>query len=175
MANNIGSGYKRVGGTVMWNSDSYQTGGMVVQNWTNSSSSSWSLFDRKLQSIGGKDTVKAIMVQICVFSSRATDDEVKSMIKAARAHTNPGTHIYLVGQPQYEAGHECTLAGDGGAKWTDDEAKKISADTSVNQDLTYLGQFVLNSANGEVARDTCHASASGEDVLGKQAMAYFGG
>jgi hypothetical protein len=128
-----------------------------------------------MQSIGGKDKVKAIMVQICIFSSRATDDEVKSMIRSARAHTNPGTHIYLVGQPQYEAGHDCTLAGTGGAKWTDDEAKKIAADSSVNQDLTYLGAFKLDSTKGEVSSDSCHASTSGEDVLGKQAMAFFGG
>jgi hypothetical protein len=175
MAYNIGTGYKRVGGKVMWNADNYQTSAMVVQNWTNSSSSSWSLFDRKMQSIGGKDKVKAIMVQICIFSSRATDDEIKSMIRAARAHTNPGTRIYLVGQPQYEAGHDCTLAGAGGAKWTDDEAKKIAADASINQDLTYLGTFKLDSTKGEVSFDSCHASTSGEDVLGKQAMAFFGG
>ena len=175
MAYNIGTGYKRVGGKVMWNSDNYQTSAMVVQNWTSSTSSSWSLFDQKMQSIGGKDKVKAVMIQICIFSSRATDDEVKSMIMSARSHTNPGTHFYLVGQPQYEAGHECSLAGTGGAVWTDDEAKKIAADTTANQDLTYLGQFKLDSTKGEVSSDSCHATTSGEDTLGKQAMAFFGG
>jgi len=80
----------------------------------------------------------------------------------------------LVGQPQYEAGHECSLAGNGGAKWTDDEAKKIAADTSLT-DVSYLGTFVLNSTKGEVSSDSCHATSSGEDVLGKQAMAFFGG
>jgi hypothetical protein len=173
MAYNIGSGNKRVGNGVMWNSDSYQTSAMVVQNWTSSTSSSWTLFDQKMQSIGGKDTVKAVMVQICIFSSRATDDEVKSMIKSAKAHTNPGTHIYLVGQPQYEAGHECSLAGTGGAQWTDDEAKKIAADSSVNQDVTYLGQFILNSTNGEVSSDSCHATTKGEDAMALQANAFF--
>jgi hypothetical protein len=34
MANNIGNGNKRVGNGVMWNSDNYGTGAMVVQNWT---------------------------------------------------------------------------------------------------------------------------------------------
>jgi hypothetical protein len=173
MAYNIGTGYKRVGGKVMWNSDSYQTSAMVVQNWTSSSSSSWSLFDQKMQSIGGKDKVTAVMIQICIFSSRATDDEVKQMITSARAHTSAGTKLYLVGQPQYEAGHECSLAGTGGAKWTDDEAKKIAADAS--QNITYLGQFILNSTKGEVSSDSCHATSTGEDVMGKQAMAFFGG
>jgi len=176
MAYNIGTGYKRVGGKVMWNSDSYQTSAMVVQNWTDSNSSSWQLFDQKMSSIGGKDKVKAIMVQICIFSSRATDAELKSMVASARKHVNPGTHIYIVGQPQYEAGHECSLAGTGGAKWTDDQAKALAADSGVNQDMTYLGQFKLDSTKGEVQSDSCHASSpSGENALGKQAMAFFGG
>jgi len=175
MAWNIGNGYKRVGGTIMWNSDSYQTSAMVVQNWTDPNSSSWRLFDQKMNSVGGKDTVKAIMIQICIFSSRATDAELRSMISSARQHVNPGTHIYIVGQPVYEAGHECFLAGDGGAKWTDDQAQALAADSSVNQDLTYLGQFLLDSTKGQVSSDSCHASPSGEDELGRQAMAYFGG
>lgn len=175
MAWNIGNGYKRVGGTRMWNSDSYQTSAMVVQNWTNENSSSWQLFDRKMNSIGGRDTVKAIMVQICVLSRRATDAELRSMIASARKHVNPGTHIYIVGQPQYEPGHECSIAGPGGAKWTDDQAKALTADSSVNQDMTYLGQFKLDSTNNEVSNDTCHASPTGEDVLGRQAMGFFGG
>jgi hypothetical protein len=175
MAFNIGTGYKRVGGKVMWNADSYQTSAMVVQNWTDPNSASWRLFDQKMTSIGGRDVVKAIMVQICIFSSRATNQELKSMIAAARQHVNPGTHIYMVGQPQYEAGHDCILAGTGGAKWTDDEAKKVAADSSINQDLTYLGQFMLDSTKGEVSFDSCHASESGEDALGKQAIAFFGG
>jgi hypothetical protein len=176
MAYNIGTGYKRVGGKIMWNSDNYQTSAMVVQNWTDSSSSSWSLFDQKMSSIGGKDTVKAIMIQICIFSSRATDDELKSMVASARKHVNAGTHIYMVGQPQYEAGHECSLAGTGGAQWTDQKAQQLAADTSVNQDMTYLGQFKLDSTKGEVLSDSCHASSpTGENVLGNQAIAFFGG
>jgi hypothetical protein len=175
MANNIGTGYKRVGGTIMWNADNYQTGAMVVQNWTSSSSSSWSLFDQKMNANGGKDVVKAIMVQICILSTGATDAEVKSMIAAARAHTNPGTHIYLVGQPQYEAGHTCSIAG-GQEKSTDEQAKRLAADSSVNQDLTYLGKFQLDSTKGEVMSDTCHASSpTGENVLGNQAKAFWGG
>jgi hypothetical protein len=176
MAWNIGTGYKRVGGKVMWNSDSYQTSAMVVQNWTSPSSSSWNLFDQKMNSIGGKDTVKAIMIQICIFSSRATETELKAMITSARQHVNPGTHIYIVGQPQYQAGHECTLAGTGGAQWTDDQAKALAADSSINQDLTYLGQFKLDSSKNEVMSDTCHASSpTGENVLGEQAKVFFGG
>ena len=75
----------------MWDSSGYGTGAMVVQNWTSSNSQSWQLFDQKMNSIGGRDTVKAIMLQICIFPERATDQELRDMIAAARQHTNPGT------------------------------------------------------------------------------------
>ncbi|WP_437325323.1 hypothetical protein [Sorangium sp. So ce381] len=175
MANNIGTGYKRVGGKIMWNSDNYQTGAMVVQNWTNPSSSSWQLFDQKMASIGGKDVVKAIMVQICILSQRATDKELRDMVNAARQHVNPGTHIYIVGQPVYNAGHDCFIAGTGGADWTDMKAQELAKDPTINENMSYLGKFILNNDAGEVS-DGCHASSpKGENVLGEQAKAFFGG
>ncbi|XYH96326.1 hypothetical protein ACMHYB_52545 [Sorangium sp. So ce1128] len=175
MANNIGTGYKRVGGKIMWNADNYQTGAMVVQNWTNPTSSSWQLFDRKMESIGGKDVVKAIMVQICILSQRATDQELRDMVNAARQHVNPGTHIYIVGQPVYNAGHDCFIAGAGGADWTDMKAQELANDPTINENMSYLGKFILNNDAGEVS-DGCHASSpKGENVLGEQAKAFFGG
>ncbi|MGK3985135.1 hypothetical protein WME99_18950 [Sorangium sp. So ce136] len=175
MANNIGTGYKRVGGRIMWNADSYQTGAMVVQNWTNPTSSSWQLFDRKMESIGGKDVVKAIMVQICILSQRATDRELRDMVNAARQHVNPGTHIYIVGQPVYNEGHDCFIAGAGGADWTDMKAQELANDPTINENMSYLGKFILNNDAGEVS-DGCHASSpKGENVLGEQAKAFFGG
>ena len=173
MADNIGGGYRAVGGTIMWTNQGYGTGAKVVQNWT-ANGDGWGLFNTKMNAIGGKDKIKAIMVQICILSSRATNAELKSMIQAARDHTNPGTHIYIVGQPQYEAGHECNLAGTGGAKWTDDQAKALAADPSVNQNMTYLGQFKLNCSNNE-CQDACHANTAGQRVLGNQAKAFWGG
>ncbi|WP_437607298.1 hypothetical protein WMF20_41830 [Sorangium sp. So ce834] len=175
MANNIGTGYKRVGGRIMWNSDDYQTGAMVVQNWTNPNSSSWQLFDRKMASIGGKDVVKAIMVQICILSQRATDQELRDMVNAARQHVDPGTHIYIVGQPVYNEGHDCFIAGAGGADWTNMKAQELANDPTINENMSYLGKFILNNDAGEVS-DGCHASSpKGENVLGEQAKAFFGG
>lgn len=174
MAYNIGTGYKRVGGTRMWNSDGYQTGAMVVQNWTNPDSSSWNLFDQKMDSIGGIDTVKAIMVQICITSQLATDQELRDMVSSAREHVNPGTHIYIVGQPTYNDGHECFIAGDGGADWTDMKAQELANDPTINENMSYLGKFILDDNAGEVS-DGCHASPEGEDVLGEQAKDFFGG
>jgi hypothetical protein len=173
MADNIGGGYGQVGGKIMWTNSGYGTGAMVVENWMEGGSA-WGTFDSKLSAMGGKDKVKAFMVQICVLSTHS-DANVRSMIRAARAKVNPGTHIYLVGQPQYEAGHTCTLAGTGGAEWTDQEAQTVANDSSFNQDLTYLGQFKIDSTKGEVSSDTCHASATGMQVLGNQAKAFWGG
>ncbi len=172
MADNIGQGYGQVGGKIMWNNSGYGTGAKVVENW-GANGDGWSLFNTKLNAIGGKDKVKAIMVQICILQTRS-EDNVKAMIKAARDHVNPGTHIYLVGQPSYEAGHSCFLAGDGGAEWTEATAKKMAMDPSVNQDLTYLGQFKLDTTKGE-SSDGCHAAGPGFTALGNQAKAYWGG
>jgi len=172
MADNIGQGYGQVSGKIMWNNSGYGTGAKVVENW-GPSGDAWSLFTTKMTANGGKDKIKAIMVQICVLSTHS-EDNVKAMINAVRDHVNPGTHIYLVGQPQYEAGHTCSLAGPGGAEWTDATAKKMAADSTVNQDLTYLGTFNLDTTKNE-SSDGCHASASGLTVLGNQAKAFWGG
>lgn len=172
MADNIGQGYGQVGGKLMWTNSGYPTGAKVVENW-GPNGDGWSLFNTKLNAIGGKDKVKAIMVQICLLSTRS-EANVKAMIQAARDRLNPGTHIYLVGQPGYEAGHDCSLAGAGGTQWADETAKKLAMDSSVNQNLTYLGQFKLDTTKGE-SSDGCHASAAGMTVLGNQAKAFWGG
>jgi hypothetical protein len=173
MADNIGGGYGTVGGKIMWTNSGYGTGAKVVENW-GPSGDAWSLFTSKMNAMGGKDKIKAIMVQICVLQTHS-EANVKAMIQAARDHVNAGTHIYLVGQPQYEAGHTCSLAGTGGAEWTDATAQKMAADSTVNKDLTYLGKFIIDSTKGEVSTDTCHASSSGMQVLGNQAKAFWGG
>lgn len=174
MANNIGNGYKAVGGKIMWNSDGYGTGAQCVPQWVEGGSA-WGGFDNKMKAIGGKDVVKAIMVQICIIQP-ATDAQVKSMIKAARAHVNPDTHIYLVGQPQYENGHHCDIAG-GKEGTTEEQAKRLGEDKTIDANMSYLGTFWLNCDKGECA-DSCHASpgaGKGEERLGNQAKAFWGG
>jgi hypothetical protein len=171
MAQNIGNGYKAVGGQIMWNSDGYQTGAQVVPNWVEGGSA-WGGFDNKLNQMGGKDSVKAIMVQICIIQV-ATDDQIKSMIRAARAKIDPDAHIYLVGQPQYENGHTCAIAG-GQEATTDEQARRLGADESIDPNLSFLGTFMLNCDDGECS-DSCHASPKGEERLGNQAKEFWGG
>jgi hypothetical protein len=155
----------------MWNSDGYQTGAQVVPNWVEGGSA-WGGFDNKLNQMGGKDSVKAIMVQICIIQV-ATDDQIKSMIRAARAKINPDAHIYLVGQPQYENGHHCDIAGRMEGT-TDEQARRLGADASIDPNMSFLGTFLLDCDGGECA-DSCHANAQGEERLGNQAKEFWGG
>ncbi len=126
MANNIGTGYKRVGGKIMWNSGQLSNG----RHGGPELDQPEQLFLAALRPEDGvdrrKDVVKAIMVQICILSQKATDKELRDMVNAARQHVNPGTHIYIVGQPVYNAGHDCFIAGTGGADWTDMKAQELA-------------------------------------------------
>ena len=94
------------------------------------------------------------------------------MVAEVRAHTNPGTFIFITGQPVYTDGHECQIAGDGGAQWTDDKAKELAADPSINENMIYVGPFILD-ANSEIS-DSCHANTAGQDALGRQVVEKFG-
>lgn len=162
-AENVAQGYVAVGGKRMWGP--YGTGGMVVQSWTDTNSSSWRLFDQQA-SKNGKPT--AVWVQICIFTSGATYDEVKKLIANAHEHAAPGAKIYITGQPLYDAGHTCTLAGAGGPESTDSLAQKAAADST--QNVVYPGAFHLK--NSEVA-DGCHANKTGQTSLGNQAVAFW--
>ena len=146
-------------------------GGQVVQSWTPTSGGPWTAFDQKATQYG-KPT--DIWIQIRIFASQGvTAAEVQTMIRNARAHSTPTTKIWITGQPTYNAGHTCTLAGTGGAELTDMRAKE--ADNPANG-VYYAGTFLLrdNVNPSEVSGDTCHASSAGELALGDQFIAKFG-
>ena len=169
MAENVAQGYRAVGGTRMWGP--YGTGGLVVQSWTDPNSSAWQKFDQQASRFGRPT---AVWVQLCIFSwSGATYDEVKRLIANARQHAASGATIYITGQPLYDPGQTCFLAGANGPQLTDNLAKQAGADGT--QNVTYPGAFRLRS--NEVA-DGCHANTAGQQSLGRQAMArtleFFG-
>ncbi|KAF2794678.1 hypothetical protein K505DRAFT_241660 [Melanomma pulvis-pyrius CBS 109.77] len=164
MAENIAQGYVAVNGQRMWGP--YGTGGMVVQSWTNSNSASWKLFDQQVAKYG-KPT--AVWVQICIFTTGATYTEVKQLIANARQHAASNATIYITGQPLYDGGQTCQLAGPKGPEATDSLAQQAANDTA--QTVIYPGAFRLK--NGEVA-DGCHANTVGQSSLGKQAVAFWG-
>jgi hypothetical protein len=164
MAENTAQGYVADGGTRMWGP--YGTGGLVVQSWTDPNSSAWHLFDQQVSRFGRPS---AVWVQICVFTNGATYNEVKQLIANTRLHAAAGVTIFITGQPQYDAGHVCPLAGANGPQLTDSLARQAAADST--QNVTYPGPFHL--ANSEVVGDGCHANTAGQASLGRQALAYW--
>jgi hypothetical protein len=112
-----------------------------------------------------------VWVQICIFENPgASYDEVKQLIANAREHAAPGATIYITGQPLYEPGQDCFLAGPNGPKLTDDLAKRAGMDAT--QKVIYSGTFGPLGQGTKV--DGCHANEAGERLLGKQAVEYFG-
>jgi hypothetical protein len=165
MAENVAQGYVADGGTRMWGP--YGTGGLVVQSWTDPNSSAWQLFGQQVTRFGRPN---AVWVQICIFAQNgATYDEVKRLIANARQHAAAGAKIYITGQPFYDPGQTCSLAGANGPQLTDSLARQAAADTT--QNATYPGSFLLHS--NEVA-DGCHANTVGQASLGRQALAFWG-
>ncbi|KAF2839700.1 hypothetical protein M501DRAFT_991713 [Patellaria atrata CBS 101060] len=165
MAENVAQGYVAIGGQKMWGP--YGTGGAVVQSWTNTNSASWQAFDRQAQQ-NGKPT--EVWVQICIFAQNGVNyNEVKQLIANARQHAAPDAKIYITGQPLYDPGQSCFLAGANGPELTESMAQQAAADAT--QNVTYPGPFRLR--NGEV-QDGCHANSAGQQSLGRQAQGYFG-
>src|SRR6185503_20648636 len=166
MAENTAQGYVADGGRRMWGP--YGTGGLVVQSWTDPNSAAWQKFDQQVARFGRPTTV---WVQICIFANPgATYDEVKRLIANARLHAAAGVAIFVTGQPLYDPGHVCSLAGANGPALTDSLARQAGADAS--QNVIYPGQFHL--ANSEVVSDGCHANTAGQASLGRQALAFWG-
>ena len=165
MAENVAQGYVAEGGTRMWGP--YGTGGAVVQSWTNTNSPAWQRFDQQANMFGRPT---AVWVQICIFAQNgATMNEVRQLIANARQHAAPGATIIISGQPLYDPGQTCFLAGANGPQLTDSLARQAAADPSLN--VIYPGSFILHS--NEVS-DGCHANTAGQRSLGRQALAFWG-
>jgi hypothetical protein len=111
---------------------------------------------------------EAVWVMICVGQGGATDAEVRTMVNNAKMHA-PGAVIYLTGQPVYHEGHVCTIAGPGAPERTDEQAEALAPELGAIYPGT-LGP--LNE--GEYTSDSCHASTSGQDKLGRQVKGWFG-
>jgi hypothetical protein len=166
MAENVAQGYQAVGGMRMW--APYGTGGAVVQSWTNTNSASWQSFDQQAAQFGRPT---AVWVQICIFAQNGvTYQEVTQLIANARQHAAPGATIYISGQPLYTSGWTCNLAGAGGPELTDSMARQAGNDAS--QNVIYLGTW--GPLGSGTTSDSCHANQAGQQLLGNQAVGYFG-
>jgi hypothetical protein len=166
--------YQRVGGMRMWPPRAQYSCGLPCGNpndWSTNNSGAWQGFDAQ-KTLYGAPTDVWIMVCNSVREG-ATTEEVQQMIANTRAHA-PAARIHVTGEPLYNTGWTCLLAGAGGPELTDERARAAASDASLN--VTYAGTFILdgNASPTEVASDTCHASAQGELALGNQAVAKWG-
>jgi hypothetical protein len=167
MSVNVATGYNRRGGMRLWRALSAY-GAQVVQSWTPANGGPWSTFDAEARTNG---IPTDIWMMICIFSSNGvTAAEVQTMIRNARAHA-PGSRIWITGQPVYNQGHTCSLAGANGPGLTDMRAKEAN---NPADNVFYAGTLLLDASKSQVAGDTCHASPAGEDALGDQMIAKFG-
>lgn len=168
MSVNVAEGYQTLGGERLWPPIA-QYNGKVVQNWTNNSDSAWQAFDQQVTQYGVPTDV---WVMICIFSNQVTYDETKQIIANLRQRV-PDATIYITGQPLYEAGLTCSLAGVGGPELTDQMAQQAGNDST--QNVIYGGTFgPLSSAHTAGDMTGCHANAEGQQFLGQQAIDKWG-
>jgi hypothetical protein len=143
--------------------------GMVVQNWANTNHSVWGSFEQQMSTYG---TPTAVWVMICIFSNQVTYDETKKIIANVRQRA-PDTTIYITGQPLYEQGLTCSLAGVGGPELTDEMAQQAGNDST--QNVICGGIFGPLSASHTAGDSTgCHANTEGQRFLGQQAIDKWG-
>ncbi|KYF84963.1 hypothetical protein BE20_11045 [Sorangium cellulosum] len=67
-------------------------------------------------------------------------------------------------------GHAISLAGSGGPELTDRLAQQAAADRTLN--VIYPGSF--GRLGRATTADSCHANAAGQQLLGNQAVGFFG-
>lgn len=97
----------------------------------------------------------------------APESDRKSGLKIQDAWPYQGGLI--TGQPLYEAGLTCSLAGVGGPELTDDMAQQAGNDAT--QNVIYGGIFgPLSSSHTAGDATGCHANTEGQQFLGQQAI-----
>jgi hypothetical protein len=167
MTDNVADGYNKLGFQRMWPSiPAYW--GQVVQAWADNNSGVWDAFDEQVTMHG---VPEAVWVMVCIFNPPGVQLEEMKQIVANVRERAPGVKIYITGQPFYEPGADCSIAGQEGPQLTDDMAKMVAEDESIGN-VEYAGKFGPLSA-GQKA-DACHANEAGKQLLGQQAADMFG-
>lgn len=167
MSDNVAAGYAAVGGQRLWPSlPDYW--GQVVQDWANPNDEVWNTFDAQVSTYG---VPTAVWIMVCIFNPPGVAlDEMKTIVGLVRQRA-PNATIYITGQPLYEAGADCSVAGANGPQLTDDMAKQVANDSSL-ENVEYAGTFGPLSAAQKA--DACHANNAGQRLLGEQAAEKWG-
>lgn len=167
MSDNVAAGYAAVGGMRMWPSTPAYWG-QVVQDWANPSDPVWDAFDDHVDEFG---VPTAVWIMVCIFNPPGVQlEEMRDIVGLVRERA-PDATIYTTGQPFYAPGAECTIAGNDGPQVTDDMAQEMANDSSLT-DVHYVGMF--GPLTAAMKEDVCHANTAGQELLGEQAVEFFG-
>jgi cell wall-associated NlpC family hydrolase len=158
-------GYFEVGGTRFWNIRG-DYGGASVGMWARGVGGAWASFDENLASYPGTNV---LWWQLCTLNGSPRDglDAAVMVLDQLRARM-PGVTIYVSGQPEYEPAGICDISGPTGPAFM----AQVAADLVSQQGL------LAGPVTGPLAEsDTiggCHASSSGQVLMGEQLLAAFG-
>ncbi len=167
MSDNVAAGYAAVGGMRMWPSTPAYWG-QVVQDWANPSDPVWDAFDGHVEEFG---VPTAVWIMVCIFNPPGVQiSEMRDIVGLVRERA-PNATIYTTGQPFYSPGADCSIAGPDGPQITDDMAQEMADDPSMT-DVHYVGTF--GPLTAAMKADVCHANEAGQELLGEQAVEFFG-
>lgn len=169
MSRNSIDGYESLGGTNMWPSPASYSGGSIgrwVSDLTQGGAGYWEWFDRQL--VEHPDTT-VLWWNLCTFKAAASDSfEQAQLVLQEIVARAPGVEIYVSAQPSYAEGHLCEIAGATGPA-----AMEAVAEQLVAAGLAKAGP-VMGPLLGSDTSDGCHADGSGEELLGRQLLEFFG-
>jgi hypothetical protein len=158
-------GYFAVGGTRFCNiSGDY--GGASVGMWARGSGGMWDAFESNLAE---HPETKVLWWQLCTLNGSQRDgiDAAAIVLEELRARI-PGVTIYVSAQPDYVPAGICDISGADGPSFMAEVAAALVADFDVLAGPMTGPLTEADTVGG------CHASESGQILMGEQLLAAFG-
>lgn len=158
-------GYFAVGGTRFWNIRG-DYGGGAVGMWARGVGGVWSSFDENLAANPGTDF---LWWQLCTLNGSQRDgvDAAVLVLEGLRARM-PGVTIYVSPQPDYVPAGICDISGTTGPAFMAEVAANL-----VSQEGLLEGPVTGPLTEADTIGG-CHASESGQVLMGQQLLAAFG-
>lgn len=167
MSNNAVEGYRRLGGTAIWEVQTSYGGGGITQWGRELSSSSryWQAFEAAQAS----RPADVIWWELCTVDRDRDADEHAQAVRVydELRRRAPAAAVYVSAQPTYTDGHVCRIAGVGGP-----ERMKAIAEQLVAEGRGLAGPLMGPLAPAQIA-DGCHANAAGQTLMGQQLQSFF--
>lgn len=161
-------GYLALGGTRLWNIRGDYGGGSVGM-WERGiagGSGLWDAFDANLAAYPG---TSILWWQLCTLNGSPRDglDAAVNVLTAIRARM-PGVTIYVSAQPEYEPPGICDISGPTGPAFMAEVAAQMVGQQGLAAGPT-VGPLTATDTIGG-----CHASESGQTLMGRQLLQVFG-